>query len=742
MASLNNLPHRLTSFVGREREKDEAIGLLARCRLLTLTGTGGSGKTRLALEVASCVAEDYPQGAWLVELSSITDPALPVQEVATLFGVREEPGTPLLDTLAAYLHSTRTLLVLDNCEHLVDECAELADRLLTACPGLRVLATSRQPLGLDYEVAHRVPPMSMPDATQLPQVEELERYEALRLFVERATAIRSDFVVGQEHVSALVELAAKLDGLPLAIELAAARTRVLSVQQIVERLDERFRLLSTTSRSASPRHRSLQAVMDWSYELLSEEERAVLRSLSMFAGAFTLEAVQAVSGLEVDEFETIDLLSRLVDRSLLNVDERGGAATYRMLETIRRYGIERLEEAGEATPARDRLLEYYTDLAESTENELLSVSQPLWLERLEREHDNLRASLEWGWTSERVRNRQLGLRLAGALVWFWYFRGYLSEGRTWLERLLGEEGARRPSVGLAKSLSAAGVLSYLQSDYLVARERLEEGLRVWRALGDLRGTAFALTFLGRVAQQLDDPRAAELGAESVALFREHGDKWGLALSLDFLGEVARERGDHARAEELHRESMSLYLEVGHSWGVALELSHFGHVALRAGDYATARQRLEEAIEIQRTVGDKWMLAWTLHNLGHVVRAQGDHAQAAVFHDESLQLFRELGGLGGMPAAAASRDALFEAPSLVPQPPSPAPQDNPHNLTPREIEVLQLIAEGLTDAQVADRLVLSTRTVQAHLRSIYSKLDITTRSAATRYALEHGLVGGR
>lgn len=742
MASLNNLPHRLTSFVGREREKDEVIGLLARCRLLTLTGTGGSGKTRLALEVASCVAEDYPQGAWLVELSSITDPALPVQEVATLFGVREEPGTPLLDTLAAYLRSARTLLVLDNCEHLVDECAELADRLLTACPGLRILATSRQPLGLDYEVAHRVPPMSMPDVAQLPQVAELERYEALRLFVERATAIRSDFVVGQEHVGALVELAAKLDGLPLAIELAAARTRVLSVQQIVERLDERFRLLSTTSRSATPRHRSLQAVMDWSYELLSEEERAVLRSLSMFAGAFTLEAAQAVSGLEVDEFETIDLLSRLVDRSLLNVDERGGAATYRMLETIRHYGIERLEEAGEAAPVRDRLLEYYTDLAESTENELLSVSQPLWLERLEREHDNLRASLEWGWTSERVRNRQLGLRLAGALVWFWYFRGYLSEGRTWLERLLAEDGARRPSVGLAKSLSAAGVLSYLQSDYLVARERLEAGLRVWRTLGDLRGTAFALTFLGRVAQQLDDPRAGELGAESVALFREHGDKWGLALSLDFLGEVARERGDHARAEELHRESMSLYLEVGHSWGVALELSHFGHVALRAGDYATARQRLEEAIEIQRTVGDKWMLAWTLHNLGHVVRAQGDHAQAAVFHDESLQLFRELGGLGGMPAAAASRDALFVTPSLVPPPPSPAPQDNPHNLTPREIEVLQLIAEGLTDAQVAERLVLSTRTVQAHLRSIYSKLDITTRSAATRYALEHGLVGGR
>ncbi|HET6262201.1 MAG TPA: tetratricopeptide repeat protein, partial [Chloroflexia bacterium] len=317
-----------------------------------------------------------------------------------------------------------------------------------------------------------------------------------------------------------------------------------------------------------------------------------------------------------------------------------------------------------------------------------------------------------------------------------------SEGRTWLERMLALEGNSPATIAHAKALSAAGVVAYLQGDYPVARARLEEGLSIWRTFNDVRGTAFALTFLGRVAQQLGEPRAGDLGEESAALFREHGDKWGLALSLDFLGEVARERGEHSRAEELHRESLSLYLEVGHSWGVALELSHFGHIALRAGDYATARQRLEEAIEIQRAVGDKWMLAWTLHNLGHVVRAQGDHAQAAVFHDESLQLFRELGGLGGMPAAAASRDALFERPTLVPQPPSPAPQDNPHNLTPREIEVLQLIAEGLTDAQVADRLVLSARTVQAHLRSIYSKLDITSRSAATRYALVHGLVGGR
>ena len=740
MASPNNLPQRLTSFIGREGEKDEVVRLAGRCRLLTLTGTGGSGKTRLALEVASCVGDEYPQGVWLVELASISDPALPVQEVATLFGVREEPGRPLLDTLAAFLRPAVTLLVLDNCEHLVDACATLADRLLTTCPDLRILATSRQPLGLDYEVAYRVPPMSLPDAQQLPQSEDLEQYEALRLFIERARAIRSDFAVGPENVGPLAQLVARLDGLPLAIELAAARTRVLSVQQIVERLDERFKLLSTTSRSASPRHRSLQAVMDWGYELLSEEERAALRALSVFAGSFTLEAAQAVSGLEADEFEIIELLSQLVDRSLLNVDERGSAASYRMLETIRHYALERLEEARESAPAHSRQLEYYTNLAESLENDLLTESQPLWLERLEREHDNLRASLDWAWSSERAADRQMGLRLAGSLVWFWYFRGYLREGRSWLERLLSVEADPYSTVARAKALSAAGVLSYLQSDYAVAKYRLEEALEIWRALEDVRGTAFALTFLGRVAQQLGDARAADFGEESVALFREHGDKWGLALSLDFLGEVARERGDHARAEELHRESMALYLEVGHSWGVALELSHFGHVALHAGDYTTARRRLEEAIEIQRAVGDKWMLAWSLHNLGDVVRAQGEHEHAASLYDESLQLFDELGGTRDTTGAAVLRNWPQETPAALPEPRTPKPEQQPDDLTRREVEVLQLIAEGLTDAQVADRLVLSTRTVQAHLRSIYSKLNITTRSAATRYAIERGLVG--
>lgn len=741
MASPNNLPPRLTSFIGREREKDEVIRLLTRCRLLTLTGAGGSGKTRLALEVASCLADEYPQGVWLVELSSMSDPTLPVQEVAALFGVREEPGKPLLDTLAAYLLPARTLLVLDNCEHLLEACATLSDRLLTSCPELRILATSRQPLGLDYEVAHRVPPMSVPEGRQLPQPVELERYEALRLFVERAGAIRSDFVVSADSLGALVELVAKLDGLPLAIELAAARTRVLSVQQIVERLDERFRLLSTNSRSASPRHRSLQAVMDWSYELLSGEERAVLMSLSVFAGGFTLEAARAVSGLEVDEFEMIDLLAQLADRSLLNVNERGGVASYRMLETIRHYALERLEETREVRFVRSRLLEYCTNLAESTENDLLAENQPLWLERLEREHDNLRAALHWGSTSPRGVDRQLGLRLAGSLVWFWYFRGYLSEGRNWLEKLLLLEDNARANVARAKGLSAAGVLSYLQSDCLLAKQRLEEGLGIWRALGDVRGTAFALTFLGRVAQQLGDPRAADLGEESVTLFREHGDKWGLALSLDFLGEVARELGDHQRAERLHRESLSLYLEVGHNWGVALELSHFGHIALQAGDYATARQRLEEAIEIQRSVGDKWMLGWTLRSLGDVVRAQGDHERAAALHEESLRLLSELGGKYGVPGAATLPDFSLGRPGQPAVRDSAVTEENPEGLTRREIEVLQLIAEGLTDAQVADRLVLSTRTVQAHLRSIYSKLNITTRTAATRYALEHGLVRG-
>lgn len=728
----NNLPQRLTSFIGRNSEIAEIGQLLRERRLLTLTGAGGSGKTRLALEAASCVLDEYPDGVWFVELAALSDPALPPQAIAALLGVREEPGRPLLDVLATYLQPADMLLILDNCEHLVESCALLAEKLLLACPHLRILATSRQPLGLEQETAHRVPPLTMPDPQALPTAEMPAEYEAVKLFIERAQSARPDFALTAENAPAVVQLCSQLDGIPLAIELAAARVKVLSVEQIAERLDERFRLLASTSRTVQPRHRSLQAMMDWSYDLLSSAERLVLQGLSVFAGSFTLDAVRSVCNLEVDEYETIDLLSQLVDRSLLMVDDVGGVARYRLLETIRHYAGERLEDAGEAPLLRSRHLEYYTLLAEHTEDELLSSKQALSLERLELEHDNLRAALAWGSNSQAEQSGSYGLRLAGSLVWYWYFRGYLSEGRSWLEAALAISNPAEVSVPRAKALSAVGALAYLQSDLAVARAWLQESLLIWEALDEKRGLAFALTFLGRVADRQGDPLGGVYGERSVELFREIGDRWGLALSLDFLGEVARDRGDNDLAAALHDESLGLYTEMGHNWGVALELSHFGRVALQQGDHTTARQQLEEAVQIQRSVGDKWMLAWTLHNLGDVARRQEEPERASLLYDESRALFSELGDKSGP-------DGTLPAGELLPKQAAIAEENGPDGLTRREAEVLSLVAEGLTDAQIADRLSLSARTVQAHVRSIYSKLNITTRSAATRYAMEHDLV---
>jgi predicted ATPase/DNA-binding CsgD family transcriptional regulator len=761
----NNLPNQLTTFIGRERELSEVRGLLHTTRLLTLTGPGGTGKTRLALEAVTASGSGNPGGVCLVELGTLFDPQLLPQSVAAGLGLREERGQPVLQTIVESLRPQHALLVLDNCEHLASHVCGLADTLLRACPYLTILATSRQALGVEGETVWPVPPMSTPDPGMAELTpEELERYESVRLFVERARKRRPDLVMTPQNGNAIAQLCHRLDGIPLAIELAAARANVLSIEQIVERLDERFRLLVSPNQATPPRHKTLEGMMDWSYGLLTEPERALLRGLSVFAGGATLEAVVEVAGGELDEMSTIDLLSGLVDKSLLTLEDEGGDARYRMLETIRAYAAAKAEGERELTGLRDRHLRFYLILAEGTEDALLTSHQPTSLAQLDREHDNLRAALGWAiedgrWTVDGGRWTKSGrpstvhrppssshpaLRLSGALVWFWYFRGHLSEGRGWLERALALSDPSERTMPRAKALSAAGVLAFLQSDLAAARSRLEESLDIWRELRDLRGTAFALTFLGRTLSRSGDPQGRALGRESVAIFRKLGDRWGLALSLDFLGELAREEADDLRAGSLHDESLALYRELGHRWGVALELSHFAQVALQRGDFAAARARLEESLGIQREVGDKWMLAWTLRNLGDVLARLGEHPEARRLLDESLQLFNQVGDSEGKQSA---HDVLSRLQALeneaqdtgkAVRPTGETSVALPDHLTQREVEVLGLIAEGLTDSQIAERLVLSSRTVQAHVRSIYSKLGIASRSAATRYAIGHNL----
>ncbi|MEO6457502.1 MAG: tetratricopeptide repeat protein [Chloroflexia bacterium] len=867
MTSRNNLPAQLTSFIGREQEIAEVKRLLGMTRLLTLTGAGGCGKTRLALEVAKNLSAQYPDGVWFVDLSSLSDETLVPQAVASSLGVWEVPDRPLTFTLIEYLQPLNVLLLIDNCEHLVEACRELTSTLLKSCPGLQIAATSRQALGTPGEIAWPVPSLSVPDPQETYSVETLAQYEAVALFIDRALFRRPDFSLKPENVTAVAQLCHRLDGIPLAIELAAARVKVLSVEQIVSRLDERFRLLVGGTHVTLPRHQTLRALMDWSHDLLSESEQALLRSLSVFAGGFTLEAVEAVCGGFISVYELIELLSHLVDKSLLVMEERGGEAHYRLLETIRQYVEEKLESAGETSGLRRRHFDYYLRLAEESEDELLTDKQALWLARLEEQHDNLRAALAWS-KSEAPKD-EVELRLAGALTWFWYFHAYITEGRGWIEGALRHAGTTKKTAPHAKALSAGGLMAYVQSDYTKARLRLEEALSVWRLLDHERGTAITLTFLGRVAvREGNYTEARAFLEESAALFRQARDSWGLALSLDSLGEVALELGDRELATTLHGESLALHRERGHKWGIALELGSFGRVAMELGDYAAARAGLQEALYIQREIGDKWATARILHNLAEVALFEGDYEQAGVQYAESLALFQHLGDRRGiaeslhmlghiahhqgeqMRAEGLFHESLVVASELgdkvniglclielarvagaVKQPEraarlygaaqallmpnnvgrgisvaslvrnefesdmasikmqhnkthweqalaagsempleqaiefalhkvgdstnievvigdwsaansgSTATKLSNHldDLTEREAEVLRLIAQGLTDAQVAERLYLSTRTVQSHARSIYSKLGISTRSGATRYAIEHKLV---
>ncbi len=637
----HNLPIALTSFIGRTHELAEVGRLLARIRLLTLTGVGGCGKTRLALAAATMVLSEYSDGVWLVELAALTDAALVPQAVATTLGVREEPQRPLTATLLDALRFRDMVLVLDNCEHLIDACAQLAQTLLGACPHLRILATSREALGVAGETTWLVPSLALPDPQLAPALEELAQVEAVQLFVERALAALPTFALTQANAPAVAQICQRLDGIPLAIELAAARIKVLAVEQITTRLDACFRLLTAGSRSALPRHQTLRAAIDWSYVLLSDLERAMFRRLSVFAGGWTLEAAEAVcAGEGVTADEVLELLAHLVDKSLVVVETPDGAVRYRLLETVRQYGWDRLREAGEATAIRQQHAAYYVALAEMIEPKLRGVEQQAWLARLESEHDNLRAALEWSQAAED--GAQLGLRLAGALGWFWMMRGHLSEGRAWLARVLAWPEAVRPTLARAWGLNRAGFLASAQRDE-IARALHEESLAISRALQDKAHIAWALSGLGNALREQDDYiQAAGQYEECLALFRELDDTWGCAWALLSLGGLARPQGDHARAGAWYEESLALFRKVGDRWNQARVLRGLGRVARAQGNYAQATKLLEESLVLLRELGDKAGMVRALTRLEEVAQDRGDHARAAVLYQESLTLLRELG----------------------------------------------------------------------------------------------------
>ena len=616
-----NLPIPLTSFIGRTRELAVLKELLGTRRLLTLTGAGGCGKTRLAIQMATDVIGRFSDGVWWVELAAVSDASLLPHVLRRVLGLSEAPGIAVAELLISHLRSKRLLLVLDNCEHLVAACAQLAETILSQCPDVQILATGREMLGLSGEVAWLVPSLSLPMEDVTVSSEAWLQWEGIRLFVERAMAARGDFAVTPVNMSAIARVCRQLDGMPLAIELAAARIKTLSVEQIAARLDDRFHLLTLGSRTALPRQQTLRATMDWSYDLLTEQERVLLRRLSVFAGGWSLEAAEAVcAGDGIEPRQVLDLLSHLADKSLLTVEQRNSESRYRLLETIRQYAREKLLASGEAERIQDCHLNFFLSLAEKAEPRLRSGDQVAWFTRLDVEHGNLRLAQNWSLESSQVLS---ALRLADALFWFWLLRVHTSEGLERLRGLLLQPEAAGRTLTRARALCAAGHLNWAQAAYAEARLLEEEALSIARELGDKRTMALALHFLGPVNHRLGDlARAQSLLEEGLMLWRGLGDADGIALSLTFLGDVTLDQGDDRRAQLLYEEAAGLLRQLQDRLFLGYQLRRLAQLALVRGENEKAAALCVESLNLNLEAGNKRGIAACLVGLAAAAAAAG------------------------------------------------------------------------------------------------------------------------
>ena len=683
----NNLPRQLTSFIGREKEIGDAKAHLSRTSLLTLTGSGGCGKTRLSLQVAADTLDQYSDGVWLVELAPLSDPTHLPQEVAMALGLSDQAGKTFLQTLTDYLKTKHLLLVLDNCEHLLDGCAQLCHSLLRTCPRVSIIATSREAMGIAGEQTYRVPSLTVPDPKERLTIEQLSQYDAVRLFVERVTSSKPDFKVTNRSVPALAAVCHRLDGIPLAIELAAARVRSLSLDEINARLENRFRLLTGGSKAALPRHQTLRALIDWSYDLLTPQERLLLSRLSVFAGGWTLQAAESVSsGGPIEEWEMLDLLSGLVDKSLVIAETHEAATRYRLLETVKQYAAERLAQSGEVDAVRASHRDYFLALAEDAAPHLTGSEQRKWLQTLADDHDNLRQAIAA--CLEDVSAAEAGLRLGTALVRYWDVLGHWNEGREHMDAILGRVENPHRTPARARALAAAGELAAYQTDYACAAKLLEDGLEIGRQWEDKPVTAKCLSKLGLVSMMTYDQQTARsrleeslalfreieekagfadclhrlgvlddnlaLFAESLKIRRELGDRHGIAESLSSLGDIALRDGDYAEARVLYEESLGIRREVGHKWGVGNSLMALGYLALYQGDFSHARPRFEEALAILRDLGQRLLIPRILIALGELAIFEGDPVAASPLLEEALTL---ASGAGSEFQAAAARLGL-------------------------------------------------------------------------------------
>jgi predicted ATPase/DNA-binding CsgD family transcriptional regulator/DNA-binding XRE family transcriptional regulator len=786
------LPEPLSSFVGRERELAVVRRMLTKDpvneRLVTLTGPPGTGKTRLALRTAADFIGDIADGIWFVSLAPIRDPGLVPSALARVLRVREATGHALLDRLTSFLQVKAALLVLDNFEQIL-AAAPLISHLLESCARLRVLVTSRAALRLYGEQEFAVPPLSLPDPRRVTPIENLSQYESVRLFCDRASAVDASFVLTAATAPAIASICHRLDGLPLAIELAAARSKLFAPQALLARLDNRLGFLIDGPQDRPARQRTLRSSFDWSFELLEPTEQRLFSWLAVFVGGFTIEAVSSVvQGLGEPGFldtNVVDCIASLVDKSLLHTVERqsysrqhpANSTRLIMLESVRDYAWEHLIANAQAPALREQHARFFCRLVEHAESETHGPAQAAWFDLLEDEIDNLRAALRWSLDSDA----DLGLRIGGALWLLWTGRGYIAEGRRWLSALLTHPGAAQPTGARAKALFTAGMLAWYQADHTAARALHEEGLAIQNRLRDRQGIAFALFGLGQVALgQGDYPLARSLHGEALARRRELGDPWQIAFSLIQLGLVVHEQGDYRAARALYEEGLTLRRQIGDLRGAEFALSGLAKVAQDQGEYGLARSLYRESLTAAAELEDRWGVAHAIAGFGELAVAQGQPERGIVLGGAASARLDAIGaalfpawqarfdrGLAQAQQALASgaRDAAWALGrsmsqdhairyALAAEQPAPrrdAAADSKEALltglhgtrmlplTRREREVASLIARGYTNREIAAELVIANRTADTHVEHILRKLDLPSRAQVAVWAAEHGLL---
>jgi predicted ATPase/Tfp pilus assembly protein PilF/DNA-binding XRE family transcriptional regulator len=660
----SNLPIPLTTFIGREKEQSDLMGLIAKHRLVTLTGSGGVGKTRLAIKVVADVAKQFPDGVWFVDLAPLNDPELVPNTLAALLGLQESKDLSTTTVLINYFRPRTALVIFDNCEHLVEACGQLVYSLLTSCENLSILATGREALRISGETPYRVPSLAIPALEFEPATDTLRKSESVRLFAERAAAVTQDFVLEASDTFTVAQICHRLDGIPLAIELAAARVNVLPVEKILSRLTDRFHLLKSSSRVTVPRHQTLRATIEWSYDLLAEPERSLLRRLSVFVGGFSLKAAEAICVAEgLKQEDVLEHLQGLVDKSLVNVEHgnSAGDTRYRLLETIRQYSLEKLGEAGEGSPTRTQHLEFFVQLAEQAKAELHASNQDIALRELDAEYGNLRAALEWAMNSNPVR----ALQLTTFMGRFWEARGYIREGRIAIEKSL-QQAPDAPKELRAIGLYYVSGFADREGDYAKAKASIEESLQLSRETEDKESIVSALLALANVVWVQGDFVAARASYEEIiALYQELGDKHGVAVALTNLGNAVIRTGDYVAARRYEEESVAIFRDLGDYMSLVMALNNLGVVAEEQGDRDAARRFYEESISIARQLREKTFIVYSLNGLAHVLCLQGDLTNAWRYYRESLILAQHTAekrmiayGLEGL-AKVALRQGMME-----------------------------------------------------------------------------------